>query len=318
MNQKMLSVVIPCYGSENSIEEVIRRTKVTIEQDGRYDYEIICVNDYSPDGTLNVLRAIAESDKKIKVVSLSRNFGQHGALMAGFHYVSGDIVLCLDDDGETPPEEMFKLIDKMEEGGYDLVSARYQLDKRGLIRRLGTKASFLMSRVLVGRPKNIQLNSFYTFKSYIIKEVIKYDNPYPFVHGLILRVTKNMANVDIERRERISGDSGYTLKKMLRLWLSGFTAFSEKPLRVATYLGVLSSFSGFVAAVVVIIRKIINPHLEAGYTSLMAINLIMFGIVFLVLGMLGEYIGRIYISINNAPQFVVKEEINIDEESIDS
>lgn len=318
MERKKISVVIPCYRSENSIEEVIRRTKVTIEQDGRYDYEIICVNDYSPDGTLNVLRTIAESDKKIKVVSLSRNFGQHGALMAGFHYVSGDIVLCLDDDGETPPEEMFKLIDKMEEGGYDLVSARYQVDKRRLIRRLGTKASFLMSRVLVGRPKDIQLNSFYTFKSYIIKEVIKYDNPYPFVHGLILRVTKNMANVDIERRERISGDSGYTLKKMLRLWLSGFTAFSEKPLRVATYLGVLSSFSGFVAAVVVIIRKIINPHLEAGYTSLMAINLIMFGIVFLVLGMLGEYIGRIYISINNAPQFVVKEEINIDEESIDS
>lgn len=313
-----ISVVIPCYRSENSIEQVISRITKTIEIDGRYDYEIICVNDYSPDGTLNVLKRIASDNHRVKVISLSRNFGQHGALMAGFHYVTGEIVLCIDDDGETPPEKMFLLINKLVDEDYDLVSARYMEDKRGLIRSMGSKMSFAMSRFLVGRPKDIQLNSFYAFKNYIIKEVIKYDNPYPFVHGLILRITKNMANVNIERAERITGDSGYTLKKLLGLWMNGFTAFSEKPLRLATYMGILSSLVAFILAIVTVVRKLIHPSMLVGYASAMTLAFFMFGLIMMVLGMLGEYIGRMYISINNAPQFVVKEEINIDEKNIDS
>jgi undecaprenyl-phosphate 4-deoxy-4-formamido-L-arabinose transferase len=316
--RKMISVVIPCYRSEKTIAGVINRVETTIENDGRYDYEIICVNDYSPDGTLKVLRQVAVNDKKVKVISLSRNFGQHGALMAGFHYVNGDIVACLDDDGETPPERLFDLINKLVEEDYDLVSARYAEDKRGIIRSLGSRVSFAMSRILVGRPKDIQLNSFYAFKYFIIKEVIKYDNPYPFVHGLILRITKNMANVDIERAERITGDSGYTLKKLLGLWMNGFTAFSEKPLRVATYMGIVSSFVAFILAIVTVVRKLMNPSMLVGYASAMTLAFFMFGLIMMVLGMLGEYIGRMYISINNAPQFVVKEEINIDEKNIDS
>lgn len=307
--REKISVVIPCYCSSKTIENVIKRTEDTIKKDGRYDFEIICINDFSPDNTLEVLRTIAANKSFVKVLSLSRNFGQHGALMAGFHYVTGSIVLCLDDDGETPPEQMFKLIDKLSEG-YDLVSAKYEEDHRSIIRSLGSKISFAMSYYLVGRPKQIELNSFYTFKSYIIKEVIKYNNPYPFVHGLILRVTKNMANVSIEREQRLSGQSGYTMKKLLGLWMNGFTAFSEKPLRLASYIGCISSFVGFVAALVVIIRKIIHPEILMGYSSLLSVILILFGIVMIILGLLGEYIGRIYISINNAPQFVVKEEIN--------
>lgn len=318
MKKEKISVVIPCYRSEETIAKVIERTEQTILDDGRYDYEIICVNDYSPDGTLQELRRIASENKKVKVVSLSRNFGQHGALMAGFHYIQGSVVLCLDDDGETPPESMFLLIDKLVEEDYDLVSARYEEDKRGFVRAIGSKVSFAMSRILIGRPRDIQLNSFYTFKSYIIKEVIKYDNPYPFVHGLILRVTKNMANVDIKREARITGDSGYTFKKLLGLWMNGFTAFSEKPLRLATYLGTVSSLAGFIGALVIVIRKCIHPDMPMGYASTMAVMFFLFGIVMLVLGLLGEYIGRMYISINNAPQFVVKEEINTNEEDINS
>ena len=316
MTKKMISVVIPCYRSEKSIREVVERVETTIEKDNRYEYEIICVNDYSPDNTLGVLREIASQDKKVKVVSLSRNFGQHGALMAGFHYIKGDIVLCLDDDGETPPEQMFLLIDKLENEDYDLVSARYKEDARGIVRALGSKVSMAMSHFLVGRPKEVDLNSYYVFKSYIIKEVIKYNNPYPFVHGLILRVTRNMANVDIEREARITGSSGYSFRKLLGLWMSGFTAFSEKPLRIATYLGVISSVVGFVSAIVVLVKKLMNPDMPVGYASTLIVMLVLFGIVMLLLGLLGEYIGRMYISINNAPQFVVKEEINTDEERI--
>ena len=309
---KKLSFVIPCYCSEKSVGGVIDEIIQTVNNDGRYDYEIICINDFSKDNTLAVLKELASKNKKIKVISFSRNFGQHSALMAGFNHASGDIVVCLDDDGQNPPSEMFKLIDKLEEG-YDLVSAKYVEKKRSLIRKLGTKFSFWMSSKFVGKPKDIDLNSSYVFKGYILKELVKYKNSYPFVHGLILRITRNMANVVIEHKSREHGSSGYSLKKLLSLWVNGFTAFSEKPLRFASFMGILCSIGGFGYGIFTIINKIINPNVPAGYSSIMTAVLLLSGVIMLFLGLLGEYIGRIYISINNAPQFAIKETINLEE-----
>lgn len=310
---QVLSFVIPCYRSADMIGGVIDDIVKTVMEDGRYDYEIICVNDHSPDNTFAVLREIAGNNNKVKVIDFSRNFGQHSALMAGFHYVTGDIVVCLDDDGQTPPSQMFKLIDKLEEG-YDLVSAKYREKKHSLFRAFGTKVSFLMSHYLVGKPKDIDLNSYYCFRRYIVDEVIKYDNPYPFVHGLILRITRNMANVEIEHQERASGSSGYDFKKLLSLWMNGFTAFSEKPLRLASIMGIICACAGFLYGAFIIIRRLLNPEILVGYSSMMAAILILSGINMLFLGLLGEYIGRMYISINNAPQFAVRETINVENE----
>lgn len=308
---KKLSFVIPCYRSALSIEGVVGEIIETVENDGRYDYEIICVNDCSPDNTLEVLKKIA-ANTKIKVIDLTRNFGQHSALMAGFNHVSGDIIVSLDDDGQNPPSEVFKLIDKLEEG-YDLVSAKYPEKKHSLFRRFGSKVSMAMSTYLVGKPKDIDLNSYCVFRRFIADEVTKYKNAYPFVHGLMLRVTRNMANVEIEHKNRSEGTSGYNLHKLLSLWMNGFTAFSEKPLRIASFLGLLSSFCGFIFGVIIIIRKILHPEILAGYSSLMAMLLFLCGIIMLFLGLIGEYIGRIYISINNAPQYAIRETFNIKE-----
>lgn len=223
--KEKLSFVIPCYYSEKTIGDVLKRIIATVNEDGRYDYEIICVNDGSTDGTYAVLRELA-ANPHIKVVDLSRNFGQHSALMAGFRYVTGNIIVCLDDDGQNPPEEMFKLIDELA-NGYDLVSAKYSKDKRNIIRRLGSKVSFAMSHYLINMPDNIELNSYYVMKRFVVDEIVKYDNPYPFVHGLALRVTRNIANVEIRHDDRMAGTSGYNLHGLIRLWLNGFTAFSE-------------------------------------------------------------------------------------------
>lgn len=309
---KKISVIIPCYRSENSVGTVIDEVIQTITNDGRYEYEIICINDFSPDGTLDVLKEKAAHLPKLKVINFSRNFGQHSALMAGFNYASGDIILCLDDDGQTPPSDMFKLIDKLDEG-YDLVSAKYSNKKGSVFRKIGTKISFWMSKTFIGKPKDIDLNSYYCFRRYILDEIIKYKNAYPFVHGLILRITRNMANVVIESRERVNGKSGYSFKKLLSLWLNGFTAFSEKPLRIASVIGCLCSFAGFVYGIFTVINKIINPDVPVGYSSIMTAILLLSGIIMLFLGLLGEYIGRIYISINNAPQFAIKDTVNIDD-----
>ncbi len=310
---KKLSFVIPCYRSEHSVGNVIKDIVDTVESDGRYDYEIICVNDCSPDGTWLVLKELAANNPRMKILDLSRNFGQHSALMAGFHYVTGDIIVCLDDDGQNPPGQMFKLIDKLEEG-YDLVSAKYTKKKHSLIRKIGTKISFAMSSYLVGKPKDIDLNSYYVFRRYVLDEVIKYKNPYPFVHGLILRVTRNMANVEMEHCERQEGRSGYNLLKLFALWMNGFTAFSEKPLRIASISGCICAAFGFLFGIIIIIRKLIDPSIMMGYSSIMAVILFLCGIIMLFLGLLGEYIGRIYISINDAPQFAIRETINIERE----
>lgn len=312
METKKLSFVIPCYRSSQTIGDVVARIESTVEKDGRYDYEVVCVNDYSPDGTWDVLRKLADGDPRVKALGLSRNFGQHSALMAGFNYVTGDIVISLDDDGQNPPEEVFLLVDKLEEGGYDLVSARYSDKKHSLFRRLGSKLSMGMSTALVGKPKDVDLNSYCAFRRFVADEIVKYQNAYPFVHGLMLRVTRNIANVEITHNERAVGSSGYSLRKLVSLWMNGFTAFSEKPLRLASIMGFVLAAVGFIFGIIIIVRKLLNPaEILAGYSSMMAVMLFLVGIILLFLGLLGEYIGRIYICLNNAPQYVIKDAVNV-------
>ncbi len=309
-----LSVVIPCYRSENTISNVISRTKKVFENNPKYDYEIICVNDGSPDGTSKVLHALAAKNGKIKVIDLARNFGQHSALMAGFNYVTGDTVICLDDDGQTDPSDMLLLVSKIEEG-FDIASARYTQEHRSLLRRLGSKISMCMSHHLIGMPKNIELNSFCACKRFVLNEVVKYKNAFPFVHGLMLRATRNIANVEMIRNDRESGNSGYTLRKLLGLWMNGFTAFSVAPLRIAGIIGAIVAILGFVYGAFLVVRKLMIPGISAGYSSIMAVVLFFFGLNMLFMGLIGEYIGRSYICINEAPQYVIKELVNIEEQS---
>lgn len=309
-----LSVVIPCYCSENTIAGIVGRVVSTIDSDQNklFDaYEVICINDCSPDGTIRVLEGLAKDNENVKVIDFTRNYGQHAALMAGFNVVTGDRILCLDDDGQNPPEEMFDLLDKLEQG-YDLVSAKYIDEHRPLVRTIGSKISMAMSTHLIGMPRGIELNSFCAFKRFIADEIVKYKNPYPFVHGLMLRVTRNIANVEMVRNERESGSSGYTFHKLLSLWLNGFTAFSVTPLRAASVCGSISAALGFAIMLVTIVRKMMNPEIVVGYSSLMAAMMFFFGLIMLFLGLIGEYIGRMYICINNAPQYSVRETYNIE------
>lgn len=168
-----------------------------------------------------------------------------------------------------------------------------------------------MSTHLVGMPKGIDLNSYCVCRRFVIDEVIKYRNAYPFVHGLMLRVTRNIANVYVEQRERDYGRSGYTFRKLLGLWMNGFTAFSEKPLRLATYTGVLNICIAFIWSFILLIKYAVGVRLSYPFFAIVNLLLFMFGISMCLIGLLGEYIGRMYICINNAPQYVIKEKINI-------
>lgn len=301
----IISFVIPCYRSEHSIEEVVSQIQVAMNR--QYEYEIILVNDCSPDETFSTIEKLCKKNDNIIGINLAKNFGQHSALMAGFHYVSGDIIVCLDDDGQTPPSEVHKLLEKLKNDETDVVYAKYENKKHSAFRNLGSWINAKMAEYLIGKPKDLYVSSYFAAKRFVIDEVIGYKNPYPYVIGLILRTTKNIQNVTVDHREREEGASGYTLKKLLALWFNGFTAFTVKPLRVATLVGMFFAATGFVYLIYTIINKIVNPYVPMGWSSMMSVLLVVGGCILFMLGLIGEYIGRIYISLNNSPQYVVKK-----------
>lgn len=304
---RKISFVIPCYNSEKTIESVIAEIENTVKTRGRDTYEIVLVNDCSKDNVWEKIKNIARQNTHVKGICFSKNFGQHSALMAGYRKASGDIVVSLDDDGQTPADEVYSLIDKLEEG-YDVVYASYEHKKHSVARNMGTKLNNCMCEVLLGKPKNLMITSFFAAKKYVIDEIIRYENSYTYVPGLVLRTTRNISSVPVCHREREIGNSGYSFVKLVALWVNGFTAFSVTPLRVSMFMGMGSAVIGFIYLIYVVINKFINPSVPLGWSSTTAILLLLGGMILFVLGMIGEYLGRVYISLNNAPQYVVREE----------
>ena len=306
---KLVSFVIPCYRSEQTIGGVVEEINSTMADLPQYTYEIILVNDASPDNTFETIRDLCQKQSNICGINLAKNFGQHAALMAGFHYVHGEIVVCLDDDGQTPANEVDKLLNGIEEGA-DVVYARYTTKQHSAFRNFGSKVNELMTRVMLEKPKELYISSYFAAKRFVVEEMTRYQNPYPYVIGLVLRSTKKIINVEVTHREREVGTSGYTIGKLLNLWFNGFTAFSVKPLRLATVMGIASACVGFLYGIYTIIKKFVNPDVVIGFSALMAAVVFFGGLILLMLGIIGEYIGRIYISLNNSPQFVIRESID--------
>ena len=310
---KKLSIVIPVYNSEKTIEEVVKEIEIAVSKlNSKYDLEIILVNDYSKDNSLQVCKNICKHKPFVRLISFSKNFGQHNALMAGIKIASGDYIISMDDDLQNPPAEMYKLIDELEKNNYDVVFAKYKTENKLFFRVFGSFINDKMANILAEKPKNVTINSYFIMRKYIAKEIIKYEHAYPYLGGLIFRITQNVGNILIEHRDRKIGKSNYTFKKLLQLWFNGFTNFSVQPLRISSIFGLFFSFTGFIYLLIIIIGKIINPGISVGWTSIMAAIIFFGGIQLLSIGLLGECIGRVFLSINKKPQYVIKEFCNID------
>ena len=309
---KLVSFVIPCYCSEKTIASVLDEIRGAMQGLPQYAYEVILVNDGSPDNTFETLRALASSDCHVTAIDLARNFGQQSAIMAGLSHSSGDYVVCLDDDGQTPADEVGKLLQKLEEG-YDVVYASYEHKQHSWFRNWGSRVNSKMTEIMLGKPRNLALTSYFAVKRFIVLEMLKYKHSFPYSEGLVLRSTRRICNVPVNHRQRQEGESGYTIGKLLSLWMNGFTSFSVKPLRLATYLGALSALLGFLYAIVIVIKHFVDSSIPEGWSSTMALQLVMGGIILVVLGLIGEYIGRIYICINASPQFVEREIVKKEE-----
>lgn len=309
LEKPSISFVIPCYNSQDTIVCVLDQIDALMEGRVAYVYEIIAVVDGSPDRVAEVLEEQVSIRPALKVVVLSKNYGQSSATMAGYNYASGDYIITLDDDGQCPVDKAWGFIEKLEEG-YDLCVAKYPKKKQSWFKNAGSRANAIMARWIVGCPKGFEMSNFFAFDRLVLQHIVSYKNPYPYIFGLAFQATNRVASISMEENSRLSGKTNYSIKKLVSLWLNGFTSFSVKPLRIADLFGAICAFAGFVLGIYTIITKMINPDILAGYSSIVASVLFIGGVLMILIGLTGEYIGRIFICINNAPQFVVREEFN--------
>ena len=305
----LVSIVIPCYNSQATIGKVVDMVSGEFEKNPGYTCEFVLVNDHSRDGTFGVIRRLAQERENVKGVDLLRNFGQHNALMAALSYAQGDYILGMDDDMQTHPSQIFKLIDKMAEG-FDIVYGVYPRRKNSVLKNFSSKLNEVSSRILLGRPKEILSSNFWVITRAVCEEVVKYTSYNPYIDGIFYRITHNIGNVPVEHFKRESGTSNYTLRKLMGLWLA-YWNYSVIPLRISSVLGMFSALGGFLAVVVVVVKKMISPDIPAGWASTICVMVFFFGLVLMVLGIIGEYLGKMLLTLNHTPQYIVRETVNI-------
>lgn len=300
-----LSIVIPVFNGAKSIERLVLEL---IEQfNTENQIEIILVNDYSQDDSWEKLTNLQEKyPQKVIAVNLAKNFGEHNAVMAGYHFCTGNYIINIDDDFQNPPSEIIKLLDKIQEG-YDVVYSCYSAKKHNPFRNLGSWLNDKVANIMLNKPNGLYLSSFRIISFQLLKQIIKYKGPYPYIDGLILRNTSNIGQVLVAHHARTEGDSNYTLTKLIKLWSHVFFNFSIIPLRIAIFLGLLFSATGFLGAVAVISEKLIYPETQIGWASIIASVLILSGIQLFMIGIIGEYVGRIFLSQSKTPQFVIQK-----------
>jgi len=223
-------------------------------------------------------------------------------------------VFCLDDDGQAPVDAVYKLIDKLDAGRYDVVYGEYLNKRHSFFRNLGSDVNHLMAVWLIGKPRAIRTTSFLVLRRFVVEEMKRYTGPFPYIGGIVFRTTKNIGAVPVEHRSRVDGESGYTLTRLVRLMMNGFTAFSVKPLRLASIAGAVCATVGFAFALWTVWAKVMHPErVTMGYSSIMGAILFVGGMIMLMLGLIGEYVGRIYICLNNSPQYVISNETALEE-----
>jgi glycosyltransferase involved in cell wall biosynthesis len=304
-NSPVVTVCIPVYNGAKTIAALVG--EIVKELTPHYKVEIVLVNDYSRDNSDEVCKELARSNPFVKYISLRKNFGEHNAVMCALNYATGDYVVIVDDDFQNPPHEIRTLVEEARKG-YDVVYSAFRHKQHNSFRNLGSRFNDRVATWLLGKPPDLYLSSFKAISGDMVKKIICYKGPSPYIDGLILRETGSISSVQVQHDARREGQSNYTLTKLLALWLNMFINFSIMPLRLFSLFGVFVILFSFVAAVIFIIQKLLDPGSEMGWTSVMVSILFFSGVQILFLGLIGEYIGKHYLQTNGTPQWVVKEE----------
>ena len=300
-----LSFVIPVYNGAKTIGGVVEQI---FELYSDLSLEVVLVNDGSVDESEETCRALQEKyPDTLTFVHLARNFGEHNAVLAGLNHAKGDYTAVLDDDGQNPPGEIRRMYDEIRAKNYDVVFGRYRIKHHGLLRNMGSWFNDKVANVLLKKPPDLYLSSFKVMNRFVVEEITRYTGAFPYIDGLILRTTSNLGQIDVEHQERADAHSNYDLRRLFLLWLNVFLNFSITPLRVSALLGALTSLASLFLMVAVVIDKLyINPDVAVGIPTVLITVLFFAGVQLVILGALGEYLGRIFLDQSKSPQFVVR------------
>jgi glycosyltransferase involved in cell wall biosynthesis len=300
-----LSFVIPMYNSADTIVALVRDIEALSVDGG---HEVVLVNDGSADRTLDVCRDLVRTVRiPLTVVEHARNFGEHNAVLTGWRHARGRHIVNLDDDGQNPPDEAVRLWQHAVATGLDVVYGHYAVKQHSAFRNAGSWLTNRMTDAALDKPSGFYLSSFRCVSAFIAKQVVGYSGPYPYIDGLLLQVTQRIGSITVRHEARRAGRSGYTLSRLVRLWLSAWLNFSLLPLRIATFLGFATAIAGLVAFGIVVALYLANRGPAYGWGWVMATLLVFSGTQLVMLGLIGEYLGRTFLTVNQRPQAAVRE-----------
>lgn len=306
---KEISVVIPVYKSEECIPELTKQISDALKD---FNWELILVNDCSPDNSWKEIKKVAAENNNITGINLRKNGGQDLAILAGLNHAKGKWIIIMDDDLQHSPYDISKLYTQAQKG-FDVVYADFKQKKQKLWKNLGSWLNGKVSEITLGKPKGIYLSPFKIISSSVVKEMCKLNNLFPYIDGLIFQVTKNITQINIEHHKREYGKSNFTLVKSMQVFFRMMFGFSTFPLNFATYIGFFSSTMGFVLAIYFLVKFLLGLEPLTGWTSLIMVILILGGLILLALGIIGKYIGQMYLTINNSPKYIIKETVGYEE-----
>jgi glycosyltransferase involved in cell wall biosynthesis len=299
-----LSIVIPVYNGASSIAELVGALEELSIEGG---HEIVLVNDGSPDNSLDVCRGLLDKARvPITLVNLARNYGEHNAVMTGLRHTSGAHVITMDDDLQNPPEEVERLVAFAQRSGKEVIYTYYDEKRHALWRNLGSRFANRVADFVLDKPKGLYLSSFRCLSAFVVREITRYHGPFPYVDGLILQVTHDIDRLLVRHLPRAVGRSNYTVRRLLRLWTSMFINFSVMPLRLSTLAGFVLSLFGAIGGAMAIVEAVFSSP-PPGWASLFSAVLLLSGVQLMILGIVGEYLGRLYLTANGKPQAVVRE-----------
>ncbi len=301
-----VSIVVPVYNGARTVGELVHALAAIDIPGG---LEIVLVNDGSPDDSLAVCRALVEEGSApVTLLNLSRNFGEHNAVMAGLRAARGAYIVTMDDDLQNPPSEVKRLYEYTRDGGFEVVYTRYEEKRHEGWRNLGSRFNGFVADVLLAKPKGLYLSSFRCMSAFVAREVTRYTGPFPYVDGLILQTTRTIGRLTVLHLPRAEGRSNYTLRRLVRLWMNMALSFSILPLRIATLLGFALGALGVLGFIGVLFEAMTGSP-PIGWSSTVSLVLVLSGCQLMMLGIVGEYVGRLFVTINGRPQAIVRDVI---------
>lgn len=299
-----LSVVIPVYRGAATIGHLVQALSALEPEGG---LEILLVNDGSPDNSAEVCTALVASTRvPVTYIEHARNYGEHNAVMTGLRHAAGRFVITMDDDLQNPPDEVVRLYEHARLGNWDVVYTRYETKQHSGWRNLGSRFANAVADRLIDKPKGLYLSSFRCMSAFVVQAVTRYGGPYPYIDGLIMQATQRIDSMTVRHLPRSEGRSNYTLRRLVRLWLNLVTSFSLAPLRLAIFAGVAMATAGMIGAVATIAEALITRDTPSGWASTMTVILLVSGVQSMMLGIIGEYVGRTFLSANGKPQGTVR------------